>query len=450
MAWNIAYWNTFVSTFFLIPVLQRYIKSGHFTVAKKFKQAIYENLLYYGALGVLGGGLIIYLVVKTPINTWNSILGYGMTIANAYGLLLIIGFMGHGLVDVPRTLWKHSNPQEVLKEYEKEAPKIKDEIAESETELETLIAQVHSFSSVPDNDSLRPYLDKLLVKLPLISNNRSRNSSPTRTKEFNLSNLAALHRDIKYYGMHKSRADCQWRILEEKAFHVQDVLASSKDSSKIFKSTLKSASNNTLQKLEWWYFIKIKPYGFKLLAILCALLSAAIVLSEISLLIESVNLSIFYWMLNASNMKYSLIEVLTFLIIAYMSVCAYSSLMKMKFFRDYKLVKYHETDPGSLLFFTAYLCRLSVPLCYNFLNLVDDADQALTTQFASVMGKMDLLGKKFSIYVPVVMALVCVIVLFRLYEKMLRILRIEGFFYDTEDEEDELQDGRALLRQGNI
>ena len=43
-----------------------------------------------------------------------NILPLLMVVGNTYGLLLVALILGYGLVDVPRQLWRHGNPQQDL------------------------------------------------------------------------------------------------------------------------------------------------------------------------------------------------------------------------------------------------------------------------------------------------------------------------------------------------
>jgi hypothetical protein len=58
-----------------------------------------------------------------------------MAIANAWGLILIILFMGKGLVDVPRSLWKLANVPNCLRMLEFRAPKVKENVVDAEVAL---------------------------------------------------------------------------------------------------------------------------------------------------------------------------------------------------------------------------------------------------------------------------------------------------------------------------
>jgi len=46
-----------------LPLLSGYILSGHFTPLKKFKDSIYQNILFYGVLGGIGVIFVIYIAI---------------------------------------------------------------------------------------------------------------------------------------------------------------------------------------------------------------------------------------------------------------------------------------------------------------------------------------------------------------------------------------------------
>jgi LMBR1-like membrane protein len=67
--------------------------------------------------------------------------GYVMAMANSWGLLLAIIFMGYGLVAIPRKLWYTANVRKQLKHLYIRAPKVKEECMDSELEY-TDVAKV--------------------------------------------------------------------------------------------------------------------------------------------------------------------------------------------------------------------------------------------------------------------------------------------------------------------
>lgn len=58
------------------------------------------------------------------------------------------------------------------------------------------------------------------------------------------------------------------------------------------------------------------------------------------------------------------------MIIAYMCYCAYSTVLKIRLLNLYYLAPHHQTDEYSLVFSGMMLCRLTPPMCLNFLGLI--------------------------------------------------------------------------------
>lgn len=66
----------------------------------------------------------------------------------------------------------------------------------------------------------------------------------------------------------------------------------------------------------------------------------------------------------------SFLQVLSTMIIAYMCYCAYSTVLKIRLLNLYYLAPHHQTDEYSLIFSGMMLCRLTPPMCLNFLGLI--------------------------------------------------------------------------------
>jgi len=64
-----------------------------------------------------------------------SLLGLVMAMANAYGLFLLLPFMGYGLVNIPRSLWYKANRTMTLKYQQFKAPMYRDDLDEANTTL---------------------------------------------------------------------------------------------------------------------------------------------------------------------------------------------------------------------------------------------------------------------------------------------------------------------------
>ncbi|EFQ98088.1 LMBR1 domain-containing protein [Nannizzia gypsea CBS 118893] len=103
--WRIAYWLTFVLTWAILPFLGEYLDSGHRSPRERMLYSLRSNARYQ--LIVLSSGLLglIYLAVTHELR-FSSLRGLVMALAYAWGLVLAIYLLGHGLVALPRKMWR--------------------------------------------------------------------------------------------------------------------------------------------------------------------------------------------------------------------------------------------------------------------------------------------------------------------------------------------------------
>lgn len=64
------------------------------------------------------------------------------------------------------------------------------------------------------------------------------------------------------------------------------------------------------------------------------------------------------------------VQLVSIATIAYLCVCAYSTVLKIRVLNLYYLAPHHQTDEYSLIFSGMLLCRLTPPMCLNFLGLI--------------------------------------------------------------------------------
>lgn len=120
-------------------------------------------------------------------------------------------------------------------------------------------------------------------------------------------------------------------------------------------------------KVAWWWYVKVRPNLFKGLSVFALLATFAIIWSESTFQFPT-SLSLPVYILHPSHTSYFAVEVLSMMFVGYMCVCTYSSLLRLKLFEFCQMVPHH-TDESSLLFVGAYLCKLSFPIMYNYLNM---------------------------------------------------------------------------------
>lgn len=57
-------------------------------------------------------------------------------------------------------------------------------------------------------------------------------------------------------------------------------------------------------------------------------------------------------------------------IVAYLSVCAYFTVFRIRIFNLYNIFPHHSTDEYSLLFSAMLFTRLALPICLNYLYMI--------------------------------------------------------------------------------
>ncbi|KAG5456303.1 MAG: LMBR1-like membrane protein [Olpidium bornovanus] len=133
--WSAIYWSAFCVTWGTIPVLQAYISSGGFDFRSKLRDALRANLVYYLAAGLAGGSLLVYIAVKKQIDTTAALRAVVMAASNAWGLTLIVLFLGYGLVAIPRGLWQSADTWWCLRRAEFRAAELQEDAIAADAEL---------------------------------------------------------------------------------------------------------------------------------------------------------------------------------------------------------------------------------------------------------------------------------------------------------------------------
>ncbi|KAL1921754.1 uncharacterized protein VTP21DRAFT_10396 [Calcarisporiella thermophila] len=462
IAWRTIYWISFFLTWLVIPVTLSFVDRGDFNTVTRLVRSLKDQLLHFGAMLALGIFGLIYLVVTqtlTKVANGGSLLAFVMAMANTWGLLLVIIFMGYGLVDVPRRLWMSANTERELKQLYIRAPRMKDELEDAEAELIDIASELLQVSNkLDDGDPLRLHLDRLMSNFPMAMDSRihddvAREQIPG---EINEKYLANLNRRMRRALNIRDRCQALWTGLLNRAYHLQDILSSAENPEKVFVSSIRSDFSRWRSALEWWWYIRLHPLFKRGLACFCGFLSVALIWSEMTFNLNPA-LSIVRLFINSANFAYGIVEILSIIFVAYMCITSYTALFKIRVFNYYLMVPNHHTDAVSLLFCGAYLCRLTAPLCYNYLNMINE--KAQQTVFWKFMGAIDLvpfLGSTLNNWMPLIVLLPATVRLFNIHSKVLSFFDT-GYLKSYEDDDEataseagispEEQEGRRLVAE---
>nr|XP_005306971.1 G-protein coupled receptor-associated protein LMBRD2 [Chrysemys picta bellii] len=471
--WRVVYWTSQFLTWILLPFMQSYARSGGFSITGKIKTALIENAIYYGTYLLIFGAFLIYVAVNPNFNLqWNQLQTIGIAAANTWGLFLLVLLLGYGLVEIPRSHWNGAKRGYLLMKTYFKVAKLMTEKADAEENLEDIMEEVRKVNeSIKYNHPLRKCVDTILKKCPTEYQERmGRNMDDYEDFDDRQNNypseksLVKLHKQVIYSVQRHRRTQVQWRILLEQAFYLEDVAKNETSATRQFVHTFQfQEPENRITRyfytptVEWYWECLLRPWFYRILAIVLATFSVIVVWSECTFFSTKPVLSLFavFIQLAERTYNYIYIEMACFLTIFFLSICVYSTVFRIRVFNYYYLASHHQTDAYSLLFSGMLFCRLTPPLCLNFLGLthMDSSISHKNTQataYTSIMGSMRVLSfiaDGFYIYYPMLVVILCIATYFSLGTRCLNLLGFQQFMGDNEMTSDFIDEGKELIRR---
>ncbi|XP_060950348.1 G-protein coupled receptor-associated protein LMBRD2B [Limanda limanda] len=471
--WRVVYWTSQCLTWLLLPFMQSYARSGGFSITGKIKTALIENAIYYGTYLLIFGSLLIYVAVHPNWHlSWYELQTIGITAANTWGLFLLVLLLGYGLVEIPRSYWNSSRHAHLLIKTYFKASKLMTEKADAEENLEDVMEEVRKVSeAVKYNHPLRKFIDTILRKCPVDYQEKmgrnmddyedfddKQNTYPSERS------LVKLHKQVIYAVQRHNRTRVQWQILLQQAIHLEDVAKNETSSSHQFVHSFPASGpvgwfNRYVYTptAEWYWECLLKCWFYRLLSVMLTLFSVAVVWSECTFFSTRPVLSLFavFIQLAERDYNYLYIEMACFITIFFLCTCVYSTVFRIRVFNYYYLASHHQTDAYSLQFSGMLFCRLTPPLCLNFLGLIH-MDSAIShqlkeqTAYTSIMGSMRVLSfiaNGFYIYYPMLIVILCIATYFSLGTRCLNLLGFQQFLGDSEMTSDLIDEGKELIRR---
>lgn len=464
--WRVVYWTSQCLTWLVLPLMQSYIKAGDFTVRGKLKSALIDNAIYYGSYLFICGVLLIYIALKPGLDLdGQKLKAIASSASNTWGLFLLVLLLGYALVEVPRSLWNSSKCGYVLNYSYFKAAKLSSEKCEAEETVDDILESLQAVSmSIGSGHPLHQNLETILQKVPpelreRMNRHQLPDDAPTEAPSDKA--LVRLHKQVIKALQTQHRTETQWGLLVDHILMLEDVAQNQVSRDRRYKSTFQPPRPFWLRILyspttEWYWKCVLHGYVLKMAAVVAGLLSAAVVWSEVTFFNKE-PLSLFAKFLNPAkvNYDYFTIEVLSTMIIAYMCYCAYSTVLKIRLLNLYYLAPHHQTDEYSLIFSGMMLCRLTPPMCLNFLGLIHmDShiikDHILETHYTQVMGHMDVISivsDGFNVYFPMAMLAFCLATYFSVGSRLLSLLGFQQFVGDDEVTADLVEEGRELIKR---
>jgi hypothetical protein len=444
---------------FILPLLGEFIDSGFRTPKDSLIYSLKSNARYQSI--VLGCGTVglVYVFWQHGFEA-SSVKSLVMALAYCWGLIQAIYLMGHGLVAVPRKLFRNSSVGGRLRCLQARAPKVHDKLEDAGTELDELEQQVEQLRQRKNGISRdhQMWVDDLVEMRSLHSARQLATPGVSGavipailTDQY----LADLTRRLKRARHKQLRFVDAWRRLVRDAAHAQAILDAA--ASKRLDFGRASPTASFLDRItvltpytRYMIYAKIGPASRIPLGILFGFASICIIWSELikaaAPQLSIISLTVVRYSGDSGAVRFGGQLAASFWLL-YMCTTALASFDDVKVWGNRALVR-RNTYGESACWYAGQIAKLTVPLAYNFVTFLPPSIYKETT-FHHFLGRLIVLtplGQGFDYFFPIFILLPVCATLFNLYGK------VKGVFgygiVNDEDEDDPTGFGTGDWREG--
>lgn len=499
--WRVIYWSSQFLTWLMLPLLQSYSKAGEFTAVGRLKYALYSNTVYYGIYLAMFFLFLFYAISKGIPMNFDSLKVLVVSASNTWGLFWLVVLLGYGLVEVPRRLFHKADHDYRLRRAYFDVENIfSNKNDAEETLIELYLESKRAFEFVKTNRYVLAWdkIEQILSKFPteFVEEKINANKSSSRlTKPYDLESkkpldsttfdddlyLVSLHRRVIKAVYNYDRYQAQWVSLISTALFLEDVekAINEKRLPSNWAKTSASVKNSeqsvnqiilflrsqfavfnahpVVMAFKYHWYVHIWSPFFKMLGLLATSMALVVLWSECFFwIVRPFSLSLVAQILHrlALGYHYKYLQICAIILLTFMGICAYSTIFRLKIYRYYHLNANQMTNENSIIFSAMLLCRLTAPMCFNFIGMANlDAHVTLSkieaeTQFTKLMGHLDLIpfiARGVNIYAPILMVIIALGSWFKVGTHFLHALGIDQFMEDDSLTIESVRNGRALV-----
>lgn len=141
-----------------------------------------------------------------------------MAASNAFGMFLVVIFLSHGLVALPKELWREKKYEIKLKQKQFSAVGLANKKEKALQELELKVKELY-WEQKTHGES--PQTNYILNLIPQKYQDKWKRNVP----DLGEISLTKLHREIKELLLELARLERRWEELIEETFLIEDILA---------------------------------------------------------------------------------------------------------------------------------------------------------------------------------------------------------------------------------
>jgi len=459
VSWRIVYWLTFVLTWVVLPLLGEYMDAGYRDPKARMVYSLRSNARYQLIMLSCAIAGLIYMIFSYGFD-FTGIKALVMALAYVWGLILAIYLMGHGLVAVPRRLFRNAHISGRLRRVQGQAPRIHEKLEDAIATLAELEAQVMQLKQ-RKTGTARDFQDWIADLVDMTSQPESRVFANPATIESSARipaviterYLADLTRRLVRARYRRARYIHEWDRIVQTATDLQAILDAKASKKLEFGRPSSSTRRHWLMTPSMRYHLHVHLLpGLRIVfGVILSLASVAIIWSEIIKFpapqLSAVSLTVIH---HPHNKDYQIGfggQLLAAMWTTYMCVCALTSVGDVPTWNQRALVK-RNTYAESACWYAGQIAKLTVPLAYNFLTFLP-RDIHQKTTFYHFLGRLinlTPLGTWFDYLFPIFILLPVCATLFNLYGRIKNVL---GFgILEDEDEDNPSGFGTGSWREG--
>lgn len=454
----------------ILPLLGEYCDAGYREPKDCFMYALRSNGRYQ--LITLGSGIVgaIYFFVQSGFHL-ESFKALVMALAYSWGLIMAIYLMGHGLVALPRQLFRNASVSGRLRRLQSQAPKIHDRLMESIDKLDQYEYQVLQLRQRKNGTArdFQEWIDELAETSALpesrAPSTTARSSTSTVPPVVTERYLADLTRKLKRARHAKMRFSDSWDRLVRSALNTQAILDSAASKRLEFrKSPYDTPSSNFLSRISfltpytrYHLHAHLIPLLYYVSSAIFALASTAIIWSEVVKSLEAklslVGLTVVHHPRSGRSQIGFTGQLIAGAWLSYMCACTFYSLTEVKIWGNRALVR-RGTYPESATWYSLQVAKLTVPLAYNFITFLPLSVYHKASFYVFLGRPIDLTQAwaGFSAYFPILILVPVLATSFNLYGKVKNVCGFGDLLEDEEDAADgavsgSWREGRALIER---
>lgn len=427
---RVCYWTITGVSWIVMPLIVcACLYRNSLTKARAYWHMIKDNFVWYilAALFCVACLITMYFTAEFSLENIEPLC---MAMTNACGLVIMIFFLGHGLVELPRQIFTRADPKRRLRAMLSTLHAAAEEAAQ---------ATVNSTCAAEGCIQLRDTMDKELEPL-LLGPLERRQNALARTSRVRV--LPEYCYDMKgpsmgYSGMPRQnfRRSTVGEIEEflfmcDECVNVADEFNFQIDSAVVELETVmneviaysKHEASAILRKVAWIMF-----------GVLIIVLNCVVCWSELAFVIGLVEYGPFYLISECDIHPMVILSVITPLIVAYVTVVTGWSVSKVRLSKTFDRFAPCRTSEAAMYFWVCAIARVSCTFAYHYMLQLNATDTETYRLYVRMKDVLFLGNDIYNTYMPGCMFVMMILFAFRVWDKLLDAIGVQKFHFHTDE-----------------